>query len=77
MINFAVERIVYIPGRHGDYQSPARGQAAVEYDGRTYLYRVKKGERREFRQWAENAFSKGLTPAKIEGKWPHYSVRFS
>lgn len=75
MTDFAL-RLTYKPRQHGDMGPwpPERGTCSIEEDGCAFHYRVKRGERKVFRQWATDTFSSGLTLKRIRGKWPCYWV---
>lgn len=64
---------VWIGSYHCSYAAPP-GHAAIEDDGSVWFFRVGRGERREFRQWAAAAFSGMNCKRVVVGRWPHYRV---
>ena len=52
-----------------------RGQTAcVTDDGKDWLYRVKRNERRAFKKWARSVFAGGPNCKRLAGAWPNYTI---
>lgn len=63
----------YVPSQHGDCPERKRGTAAVDYDGKRWLYTVPRNEAGEFRAWVKGAFS-GFNERRVTGRYPYYAV---
>lgn len=56
--------------QHGECLHRLRGHVLVEHDGFMWLYRVKRGELRDFKSWLHAVFNFRA----VTGKYPHYDI---
>ena len=65
-----------MPGRQGYGAPPPRGCCTVDHpdNGTWHVYRVARGERREFRAWLARTFLASDGRNRLAGAWPAYTI---